>query len=630
MLKHRFKGLGAILGSQVDPEKTEELKKNKTDIENILSKILKLIKNKNEDQSKREGSPNSKDARTESELVGLIEEFYTQYQSLYALYDRLTGENGKVVSRRIETGASSISSSSSESDYFSSDEVDSNRRPLSENEHHTHINNNNNNNASVSEATSNYKFEASDRVRELEELLNCEKKEVESLKQQKSDLQLEIATKATESEQLGAKNSEMHERISELIAQTEGLSNKNRELEAQVQGMRDEKEDYAARMKDLESELESRRNQENELERQLRDKRYEINELKDRNDELKRAMAHTGEEMSALAKEQESKRNGGSMQVIALAVQVKDLRLEIERLKEEKRDLELKKEEREKEYSESIAKVFDQGKVIKQQAETIERMSGENEEVRIWSKKFRMNRQFTERRVEELAEETRRQLEDNIRILNQRLHVAEQLHNENKACFKLAKERYERKKRMLKEKIARYEEEEAKGVGITKLEIKPIDIVNGLELAAGKIEEHNVAFINRVSKMVEEVETARDWIKERKGEVKQAKDKVECLTALLDDKEEQEFLLREKVWNLEAKVSKEGGEKLNLTKSVSQLEKKVARLENSLKEKEEELVNLGEMKKEAIRQLCFLNDYHRSRCDYLKDYISKTRTITRP
>ncbi|KAF7808680.1 reverse transcriptase [Senna tora] len=38
--------------------------------------------------------------------------------------------------------------------------------------------------------------------------------------------------------------------------------------------------------------------------------------------------------------------------------------------------------------------------------------------------------------------------------------------------------------------------------------------------------------------MVEEVETTRDWIKERKGEMKQAKDKVECLTALLDDKEE--------------------------------------------------------------------------------------------
>ncbi|KAF7833366.1 pentatricopeptide repeat-containing protein [Senna tora] len=130
------------------------------------------------------------------------------------------------------------------------------------------------------------------------------------------------------------------------------------------------------------------------------------------------------------------------------------------------------------------------------------------------------------------------------------------------------------------------------GVGITKLEIKPIDIVNGLELSVGKIEELNAAFINRVSKMVEEVETARDWIKERKGEIKQAKDKVECLTALLDDKEEPEFLLREKVWNLEAKVSKEGGEKLNLMKSVSQLEKKVARLENSLKEKEEELVNI--------------------------------------
>ncbi|CAB4280097.1 unnamed protein product [Prunus armeniaca] len=63
------------------------------EIENNVTRIFKLIKN--EEQGKKEDS--RKDSKNESELVGLIENFYQQYQSLYALYDHLVGESGRIV-----------------------------------------------------------------------------------------------------------------------------------------------------------------------------------------------------------------------------------------------------------------------------------------------------------------------------------------------------------------------------------------------------------------------------------------------------------------------------------------------------------------------------------------------------
>ncbi|KAJ1405939.1 putative myosin-9 [Sesbania bispinosa] len=80
------------------------------------------------------------------------------------------------------------------------------------------------------------------------------------------------------------------------------------------------------------------------------------------------------------------------------------------------------------------------------------------------------------------------------------------------------------------------------------------------------------------------------------------------------------------VEKLEAKVSKEELEKMNLTTTVVQLKKTVGELEKMMKEKEVGMLDFGGGKREAIRQLCLWIDYHRSRYDYLKDIISKTRS----
>ncbi|XP_027362571.1 COP1-interactive protein 1-like [Abrus precatorius] len=721
-----------------------------TDIENNLTRIAKLIKN--EEQSKKDGN-----SRKEKELVGLIEDFYNQYQSLYALCGRLTGEYVKASPGRLER-VSSVSSSSSESEYFSSEEVDgytdfndSNQRLfLRERERSTLTNN-------TREVV--LKTQASNEAKELEKLI-IQTKELGSLNRQKRNLELQVERQVREIKQLGAKNSELQARvlelelllkeskgtvsalqaklksnedqatskIAELMARinkleqeakslrtqkgkmeektrrnrnetlcekkdfTDQLSvvqqnldsanKKNKALETQLEREREkvsqymvrienleenlakttsseksllvERERFLARIKGLELEVESRCSQQNDLEEHLRNTRSVINRaadegkaLQDKNKELERAMVQRGEEISALLREHDNCKNGASIQATALTAEVDNLRLEFDALQDQKSKLELHNERIQKEYSENLAKmeslnaklesrVADHEETIKKLTKTIEQISAENKQVKIWSNRLKGHKQLTEKKMEELADEFRRKMEGNIRLLHQRIHVAEQLNNENKDSYKMTKQRFEQENKMLGEKLASYEDElrtlKVKGTpSQIEADINGLELAaqNGLSLAAGKVEEQREYVLGLVSKMLGEVQFAKVWIRERNGEMKQLKDKVDSLTLLLGDKEEQELMLREKVWKLEANVSKEGGEKLNLIKAVSQLERKVGKLEKTLKERDEELVGLGEKKREAIRQLCFLIEFHRDRCVHLMDLMSKRRVSNR-
>ena len=60
------------------------------------------------------------------------------------------------------------------------------------------------------------------------------------------------------------------------------------------------------------------------------------------------------------------------------------------------------------------------------------------------------------------------------------------------------------------------------------------------------------------------------------------------------------------------------------------LEEKMGELEKTMSEKKEGILALGEEKREAIRQLCIWIDYHRSRCEDLKEMLSKVLFGSRP
>ncbi|OIV92645.1 hypothetical protein TanjilG_17996 [Lupinus angustifolius] len=379
------------------------------------------------------------------------------------------------------------------------------------------------------------------------------------------------------------------------------------------------------------AKMETRCSNQHDLEEKVRSVIHEISQLvverkalQDEKYELERAMTQKREEISATLSKHESDKNETSMYTMALTEEVESMRIELNTLQEQKSMLELQNKQRQHEYSESLAKMENliaeletKEETIKKLTGTIEQISVENKEAKIWSK---MNQRLIERKIEELAEKFKRKMEDNIRLLHQRIHIAEQLNIENKDSCKKTKQRYEQENKTFQEKIAFYENE---------LRTIKVSDQGELDSAARKVEEHIDYVLTLVSKMLCEVQFAKDWIKKKNGEMKQLKDKVDRLTALLNDKEAKELLLREKLWELEASVSKEGGEKLNLVKAVNQLEKKVRKLEKNLKQRDEELVGLGEKKREAIRQLCILAEFHRESYNHLKGQITKTKINNR-
>ncbi|KAJ1408229.1 Protein Networked [Sesbania bispinosa] len=743
MINHRSRESIKFLEGLSDAQNAEELRRTKTDIENNITKILTIIKNEN--QSKNDGIP--KRSRKETELEGLIEDLNKQYQSLYTLYDRVTGEFERVVSRR-RNRRTSVSSSDSDSEYFSSEEVDANKR-RSEKEHQNvsdSIKHEPDRGVNTQVNDPNQKTESSVKAKEIEGQLASLIKEMESLSQQKKNLELQIESQANEVKQLNTKNTELHDQVLELelslkeekgvvsnlqvkfnenenqaksniaklMAQVteleqenkslntqkdemeekikcdkneastqikdlmeqlnvmqqnlDSLGMQNKELEAQMeikseqisehliqvenleenlaqmrsigQSMLEQKDGFLATIKDLQLELETRSNQKNELEEQLRDTSYEVKQLanenkalQDRNHDLKAAMTQRGEEISDFLKELEGDKNGASMEALSLEAEVNSMKLELDALHEQKSKLELQNERNQKEYAENLAKMETLNAKLEtqiaDQASTIDRIKAEQKQDKIMSNKLMANLRTTERKMEELVEEFRKKMEDNIRLLHQRIHVAEQLNNENKNSCKMTRQRYEEENKVLGEKIASYEKElkmfKARETFTPYPNGLELAILEGLDIAVGKVEEQRKCTQSRVSKMLCEVHCAKDWIKKRNEEMKQLKENVVFLKGLLNEKEEQESLLREKVWELEATLSKEGGEKLNLTKTVSQLEKKVGKLEKNVKEKDEDLICLGEKKREAIRQLCLVVDFHRDRCDHLKNLVTNMR-----
>ncbi|XP_052727536.1 COP1-interactive protein 1 isoform X2 [Vigna angularis] len=692
------------------------------DIETNISGILKFIKN----ESLNTEDGNLKHSTNWTEFKGLIEDLCKNHQSMYALYDRITEEFEKSVSRKRK-----VSSSDSESEYFSSEEVDGYRR-RSEKEHYY-----------ISDfETPRQFFDKGDgtdettnaEAQKTEEQLTLLMQEVESLSKQKSDLKQEVENQTHEVKHLTAKNTELNDEIleldsllkkekdkvfdlqaqlndnenqekpniadlmakiceleqeikslqtqkdemeeklkceqSEASTQREDLMDKldmvqqrlnfmetvNKEVEAKMESQREqiyqdsteinnlkdnltnmrlvekhmvaEKNRLLYRLRDLELNLESQMSQKSELEEKLRDKNYEIKELteenkvfQERNHELRTTMTQKGEELSNFVREHENHENGASMEVMTLKAKLNEMRLELDTMHEQKNKLEQQIERSQKEYVESLTRMENlNAKLATQigdQEKMIEQLSEENKQAKVVFSKLKTVQVTAERKINELAEEFRRKMEDNIKLLHQRIHVAEQLNNENKYSYKITKQRYEEEYKDIGKKIAHYKDEKPTRIpnGFEFIAL------NGLDLAIENLEE----YATRVTKMMCEVKFMMDRMREKNEEVKEMRDNVDYFRELLDKKEEQELLLRENLWILEAEVSKEGGDKLNLRKEVSQLEKKVGKLEKSVKKKEEDLVNLGEKKREAIRQLCFVIEFHRDRCNYIKDMATKNR-----
>uniref|UniRef100_A0A2C9WJ96 NAB domain-containing protein n=1 Tax=Manihot esculenta TaxID=3983 RepID=A0A2C9WJ96_MANES len=433
--------------------------------------------------------------------------------------------------------------------------------------------------------------------------------ESESLHREKTELQLQLDIKTKE--------------ITENLNLIETLKEEIARKDVSEQGLLKEKEGLALQIEDLKLEVYSLHEQNNELEARI--------------SEMEENLTNKEQELSTVQKKCEDKENEASTQIMSLKAKLDSLLSEKRHLEAQneriKQDCEHSQMQVENEILNLTNKIQEQQKTLTEKVNIIKKLTGEqrltkhvsphSQKLLSESHKLRsmdsakISNQVLERKIDEMAEKFNMKMENHIRLLFQRIRVAEQIHVETKDAYKKMLEKLEQENKELNEKKAAYEGDLMK---MREMLFEPENnLLAGLDSMLKKIDEENGNFLNRISRMSKELQHAKDWITGKNHEIKKLKHNVETLTSQLDEKEEQEFLLKEK---LAKEISSKRLEEDRL-KVADKLERRVEDLEQKLQERDEILSTLGEEKIEAIRQLCVLIDYHRHRYDHLKEAVSK-------
>ncbi|XP_073307677.1 uncharacterized protein [Primulina huaijiensis] len=393
------------------------------------------------------------------------------------------------------------------------------------------------------------------------------KKEVVCVKTEKSVLEMKF------NNQLEEKTGSSTVNIQGLELEIDSLNVKKGELEEQILKMNQEmyesvleKQELNAKISELQTDLTKSENellaQENEFHICQDEMSAQIAFLTDHNKNLEGKFQSLEDEKSGL-----------EMELEALKNDKKRLEDDIEKKKQATLELE----------------------------DMINTLKNEGKNAQIKFNDPKSSNQLIERKMEEMAEEFRKQFEDKYRILSRRIRVAEQIHVENKECY----QRTAQENKFLKERVNKTE----LGLRLVKdISLHADDVLTMLDSVALRFEECTGNFLNRISKASCELKFSKDWAMRKNKALKNVKDDLDCLLAQLDEKESEILMFREKVWKSENKIRE---------------------LEKMIKEKEEGMVGLEEEKREAIRQLCVWIDYHRSRSDYYKKMLSEVNSRSR-
>ncbi|KAL1086769.1 hypothetical protein V6Z11_D08G137000 [Gossypium hirsutum] len=715
----------------------EQVEMSKADADKKIERISKLIKRRNR-------------GKKDQELVGLVEDFHKQYQLMYAQYDHLIRQPGKQAREGNGNGSCSYHASSSDSEYYSSEDVE--------------INTALSNNRSFFRRTATNMAEelkkAYAEVADLKHQLACRKKEKEALD---SDHRAALS-KIQETETMNADlrnemdglekrlfalgtvpKGQVAEQLAGLITELESQHKKKSGLEAELCGKLVELEQQRETNKALlvhnseegvTESMEQIKDNENNLTSKIEDSMARVSNLKNEVDDLRSQKYESFDEVNIMKQELESVRSqntelemyliqvktlkeelarkSGVEQIMAeenegLQVQVMDLESEVDALRKQKnksedevkrklgeinhlreekgqlnaRILELETLYRERSLEEDskckraneIAKMKVEVDLLQPELDSLkaeqsslelqisnqQTTTKEKDNNKSMPPKTRLVRRLSlgnitnlnyhnlERKMEDLAVEFGKKIDDGIRLLYQRIKVAERIQHENTQIFKLTRERLQQEIETL------YLDNEAlqQRVGTLDYELRQLRdtmeaekaAMAGLNAMVDKLEDER-NYLTPISNVTDEGVSIIDECEQAKSNVEilvaeMQKENEEDLEAKLRDEGEEKLkmlkemreleqkmremheeyeLLRERVINLKAKLSEKGEEKLKALKAMSELEK-------LSKEKDEILSDREEEKREAIRQLCLLIDYHRTCSDHLKQSIS-TLTLT--
>uniref|UniRef100_A0A2P2IP78 Uncharacterized protein n=1 Tax=Rhizophora mucronata TaxID=61149 RepID=A0A2P2IP78_RHIMU len=221
-------------------------------------------------------------------------------------------------------------------------------------------------------------------------------------------------------------------------------------------------------------------------------------------------------------------------------------------------------------------------------------------------------------------------IEVSLRLSNQKLRITDQLLAEKEESIRQAEAHYQQEQKVLEGTIATLsgriaDSNRAFHRMVTDISEVLDSTLTGMETFTLKYEEDASRYVHCISTMSNEIQIAKDWVVEMNNQNKHFRREVNDLSTQLQVKKEQELALREKFEQLVVKARTEEGEKQILSKNVDQLRKTVAELERTITEKDEGILDLGEEKREAIRQLCIWIDYHRGRYDHLREILSRSQ-----
>ncbi|KAJ6701830.1 COP1-INTERACTIVE PROTEIN 1 [Salix koriyanagi] len=662
--RHHFQeSLKSLFGSLIDPEKDEQLKETKTEIDDKVKRILKV---KEEDLEGQNGL--SEENSKKDPLLELIVDLQKQYHSLYTQYDDLKGE---LRDKAHGKDTSSSSSSDSESDDSSKHKGSKNGRLESDyqkiidgmkqkleaaNQELAELKSKLTATGEEKDALKMEHQTGLIKIREAEEIIRNLKLEmvsrskessihVEGLMDQVNVLQQQLETLHSQKAELGVQLEKKTLEISEYLIQIENLKEEILSKTADQQRVQAEKESCTEQINDLELEVKALCNQNTELGEQIsteiKEKELlgeEMVRLQEKILELEKTRAERDLEFSFLQERHSTGENEASAQIMALTELASNQQQELDSLRAEKNQTQSHFEKEREEFSEKLielenqksdfmSQIAEQQRMLDEEEEARKKLNEEHKQVEGWFQECKASLEVAERKVEDMAEEFRkntgskdemveqleemiedlrrdlevkgdeintlvenvRNIEVTLRLSNQKLRVTEQLLTEKEESSRKAEERHQQEQRVLKERAA---------------------------ILSGIITANNEAYHRMVADISEQV-------KQFFVRTGCSGHEIRRRLQQLQDTKERESALKEMVEQLEVKVRMEGAEKENLTKAISQLEKKLGALEKTLKEKDEGISDLGEEKREAIRQLCVWIEYHRSRYDYLRETLSR-------
>lgn len=438
----------------------------------------------------------------------------------------------------------------------------------------------------LDERIESYGNERRDRQREFDDMqkhLQALVSEVEGQKDEIECLKEELARRNTEEQSILEESMLLAQQVEDLKLKVNSLSEQKHNLEEKLQVqsdendyLREEKEEVGAKVSELETKV-------SVLERNLTERINEILSLQDR---------------------LQAEANANSTQITGLNIEIENLQQELNLLGAQKSRLEANNRIEGEESSRRMSLLENENAQLTGMVQDLQskingkgrpawkldsRNSSKQAKNSTWSSKSEAS--SMERKIEELAEEYRMNLEDNIRILCRRILVLEQLHMENKESYKTAKDRFQEDYNCLEEKISFYKNEMRK---IMEASMTANNTISELDLSVRKSDENSRHILNRVSKISNEIQLMKEWFLQVNRQKDSRSIEEEAKVQGLEDSEE-----------------------------LRKLERKVAELEGTVRARDGMILVVGEEKREAIRQLCILIDYQRSRCDYFREVISK-------